>query len=129
MSDRPHSGDAGTPRPILFYDCSPDREQLVATSIDEAVENWGDAYEGDLPETVTVHAFAAMELPSAKNIAEMVEEHVLMWLDEELSDPDGRYEQAEHAAITAAALRFAAEAAYICQASRRRRAFYGSPRP
>lgn len=78
------------PRDVKFWECNDGAEHLVHTEIGEAVCAWADDRHPEaLPETVTVHGFAPMELPSEEWIADLVLRETIERLDEEHSNYEG----------------------------------------
>ena len=77
----------------VFWTCNDDDEQLSHEDLDEAIEAELDEIIGDfgmdlLPETIEVHGYRRMEIdPESRGLNPL--EHVLEWLDENFSDPDG----------------------------------------
>lgn len=80
-----------TKREPKWWSVDREREQLYATEIEEAVQEWLDDMGPGrpIPETVEVHGFAPMELPPVEKIAARVLEYLGEWLAEDYGDPDG----------------------------------------
>ena len=90
-----------TDRPIVYWDCDEDTERLSHTDQDDAIlyalDEWLDptmtptevlsTLRDGIGETITVHGFARMEMPTY----ELFLEHLMEWLDNdlELGDVDG----------------------------------------
>jgi hypothetical protein len=95
------------PRAVKFWECCTDAEHLAYTDIGEAVHAWADARHPEpLPETVTVHGYAPMELPTEEWIADLILRETLERLDEEHARFDGE-DTTPTAAMKAASYAFA----------------------
>lgn len=102
------------------WSVNPDVERLIHTDIGSAIEEWFDDFDGDvIPETVTVHGFAPMDLPKPERIAGQILEQVLERLDEDYSDPDGDSTVADQvmkdAALTCAKAILGAYRVWTCE--------------
>lgn len=106
-------------KPTLWT-VNPDAERLNHTEIGDAVQEWFDDFDGDvIPETVTVHGFAPMDLPEPEFIAGKILEQVLERLDEDYADPEGDNTVADQAmkdaALTCAMVILGAYRVWSCE--------------
>lgn len=75
--------------PAWFYDGQEDPDQIYGGDVEDAVVAVLDDAHPEIPDEVTVYAFARCTSPDAEEEAADVLENLLAHLDEEYGDPDG----------------------------------------
>src|SRR3972149_8106630 len=102
---------------IEYWSCDKSGINLLCREWHEAVEEFIDEHEGELPETVEVYGFAVCDLPSVENLAKRAVDEMMKYLDENFGGDDPQEPTAE---VKSAALEFAKALrdGFLCQRCR-----------